>query len=290
MMRAKAIAAVALTSALVTVLAGCFAPAPPEPTLSDGVDVGRSITYAEADGKELQLDACIPSDRSEGPFVPVVLIHGGAFQEGDRSNMLSLCKALATEGLAAFPIDYRLLPASYPAQVDDTISAVDWLREPEQADRFDIVPEQLSLLGSSAGGIIALNAANRLGLDGTPAASVVTLSAAGDLTADALELGSPDAALEQVVLSYLGCTDIDDCAVTAEASPVYNVSGLPPTLLVHGSQELIPVEQADALEAAIAAAGISVTLDIVDGDRHGLALLDAATRAEILEFLVSSSP
>lgn len=283
--------ATVVIAAAMLLLAGC-APSPaPSPTASAtaDIDVGKSIPFATVDGEELALDACIPGDRSAGPFPSVVLIHGGAFQEGDRSNMLDLCERLAGQGFAAFPIDYRLLPATYPAQIDDTLSAVSWLRQPEQVDRFDIDPEQLSLLGSSAGGIIALSAADRLGLNGTPAASVVTLSAGGDLTADALELGSPDPNLETVVLGYLGCTDITDCTVAAEASPVFNVSGLPPTLLVHGSEELIPVDQAELLESAIGAAGVPVELDIVDGDRHGLSLLDPATAADVLGFLSANA-
>lgn len=287
MIRLRRIAVTTVAAAVL--LAGCAAQPAADKAVPSGVDVGRSITYAEVDGEELRLDACIPSDRTAGPFPAVVLIHGGAFQEGDRSNMLTLCESLAQKGFAAFSIDYRLLPASYPAQVDDTLSAVAWLREPEQVDRFDIVPEELSLLGSSAGGIIALSAADRLGLDGTPAASVVTLSAGGDLTADALELGRPDPALEKVVLAYLGCRDVEDCAVAEDASPVFNVTGLPPTLLVHGSKELIPIEQADALEAAISSAGIAVDLDVVDGARHGLQLLNPATTDRILAFLADNS-
>lgn len=280
---------VALLVAGALLITGCSATPPAGPSTPSGIDVGRSIAFAEVDGEQLALDACIPKDRSAGPFPAAVLLHGGAFQEGDRSNMLSLCKSLAAEGIAAFPIDYRLLPSSYPAQVDDTISAVEWLREPEQLDRFDISAEAISLLGSSAGGIIALSAADRLGLAGTPAASVVTLSAGGNLTPEALQLGNPDPALEKVVLGYLGCTDIDDCAVTREASPVFNVAGLPPSLLVHGSDELIPIEQANALESAISAAGIPVTLEIVEGERHGLQLMNAKTAASVLAFLVENS-
>lgn len=279
---------IAITTSML-VLAGCTATPTPEPSITSDIDVGRSIPFATVDGEELALDACIPGDRSAGPFDSVVLIHGGAFQEGDRSNMGDLCERLAGQGIAAFPIDYRLLPATYPAQIDDTISAVSWLRQPEQVDRFDIDPDRMSLLGSSAGGIIALSAANRLGLEGSPVSSVVTLSAGGDLTADALALGEPDPNLETVVLGYLGCTSIGDCAVAAEASPAFNVSGLPSTLLVHGSEELIPIEQAELLESAIAAAGVPVELDIVDGDRHGLSLLDPATAEEVLSFLSSNS-
>jgi acetyl esterase/lipase len=279
-------AALGAACVLALVLTGCSSSPNARP---EGIDVGRSIVFSDVEGTELALDACVPSDRSKGPFPAVVLVHGGAFREGDRSNMLSLCEDLAQRGYAAFPIDYRLLPSSYPAQVDDTLAAVGWLREEAQTDRFDIEPDRISLLGSSAGGIIALSAANRLGVQGTPLASVVTLSAAGDLTADALQLGDPDPALQKVVLAYLGCKTVEDCPVAEEASPVFSVTGLPPTLLVHGSRELIPLEQAQALQSAISSAGVPATLDVVDGSRHGLQLLDAATKKSILDFLAENS-
>ena len=270
------------------VLAGCQnAPPTPVATAIPGVNVEKSIPYAEVDGTELELDACTPEDRSAGPVPAVVLIHGGAFQEGSRSNMLGLCGKLAKQGIAAFAIDYRLLPATFPAQTDDTVTAVQWLRDPAQAERFGL-SDKLALLGSSAGGIIALTAADALEDEGAPVSAVVTLSAAGDLTADALSLGNPDAALEAVVLAYLGCDDIEDCPQAEAASPRFNVPVDTPTLLVHGSKDLIPVEQAEALEDAMREAGADVTLLIVDGQRHGLQLTDNKTSDQIRDFLVEN--
>ncbi len=199
--------------------------------------------------------------------------------------MLPLCEYFAGEGIAAFSIDYRLLPASYPSQVEDAGTAVRWLREPDQTDRFDIDPDRISLLGSSAGGIIALSAADRLGAEGEGVASVVALSAAGDLTSAGRSLGVPDPALESVVSAYVGCPDMDSCPAARDASPLYNVAGLPPTLLVHGTDELIPLAQATALEAAITAGGHPVELVVVDGGRHGLRLLDGETRSRITAFV-----
>lgn len=282
------IAAAALACALT--LAACTGPTTPSPGPTDrpeGIDVGRSIVYAEVDGTELAMDACIPEDRSAGPFPGVVLIHGGAFREGNRSNMLGLCQRLAADGVAAFPLDYRLIPASFPAQVEDVMAAVGWLRQPAQTERFDLSGD-ISLLGSSAGAIIALTAADALADAGASVSAVVSLSAAGDLTVGALALGSPDPALEDVVLAYLGCADLRDCPHAVDASPIHNVAGLPPTLLVHGSDELIPLEQAEALEGAIREAGGEVTLVVVDGALHGLQVLDGGTGAEILRFLVDN--
>ena len=287
-MRRRLIAASALS--LVAVLLAACSPQPeaPSATADPEVTVERSIDYRTVDGETLQLDACLPRDGGEN-LPSVVLVHGGAFQEGDRSNMSGVCESIAAQGWAAFAVDYRLIPDSYPAQVDDVAAAVEWLREPAQGDRFGISPDGVALLGSSAGGIIALSTAARLGADGDPVDAVVTLSAAGDLTADALSLGTPDPALEKVVLGYLGCATVEDCPDAVAASPRYNVDTLPPTLLVHGSDELIPVAQAEALYRAMEDAGVPVELRIEDGDHHGLQLLTPAVAASVFRFLEDNS-
>jgi len=282
MTRGRRRAAALLMTALV--LTGCAAsPAPAPSTPTANVDVERGITYREVDGEELQLDACLP--REDGPHPALVLIHGGAFEVGDRSTMLGVCELLASAGFAAFSVDYRLVPDTYPAQVDDVAGAVAWLREPDQIDRFQL-GDQLSLLGSSAGGIIALSTAASLA---EPVTSVVTLSAAGDLTADAAELGTPAPDLEKVVLAYLGCDSAEACDIAAAASPVTVAAALPPTLLVHGSKEIIPLAQAEALESALAGAGVQPEPIVVDGKRHGLQLLNDQTRAAIMQFLDTST-
>lgn len=258
------------------------------PTIDPKVTVEKSIDYRTVDGENLQLDACLPVD-SDGSLPSVALVHGGAFQEGDRSNLTGLCELFAEKGFAAFAIDYRLLPASYPAQTEDVAAAVDWLREPAQTERFGIDPDRIALLGSSAGAIIALSTAAALGAAGTPVPSVVGLSAAGDLTESALKAGTPDPALEQIVLAYLGCETVEGCDTALAASPMYNVDTLPPTLLVHGSEELIPVAQAEALYDAMQEAGIPSELDIQDGTHHGLQLLTPQARKAIIEFLDSNS-
>lgn len=269
------LAALVGATAMVVALAAC-APEAPEPVVETGV------AYGEADGAPLKLDACLPE--GDGPHDAVVVVHGGAFSEGDRTTMTGVCEALAGAGFAAFAVDYRLLPATYPAPVDDVSAAVSWLREPAQTERFGL-GDRVSLLGSSAGAIIALSTAAALDAAGAPVSAVVGLSAAADLTENARTLGAPPAQLEQVVLGYLGCDRLDACDDAAAASPIEVAAQLPPTLLVHGSDELIPVEQAEALEAALEDAGVDSDLTVVEGSNHGLQLLNSRTRASIAQFL-----
>lgn len=280
----KRLAALAALTALGLALAAC-APSNPTPTTPPPDE--RGIAYRQVDGTDLDLDVCLPD--GDGPHPAAVLVHGGAFQEGDRGTMRGACQALADAGWAAFPVDYRLLPDTYPAPVDDVTAAVQWLRDPAQVERFSLdgtgPDTTVSLVGSSAGAIIALDTAAALADAGTPVSAVVGLSAAADLTADGRELGTPDPRLEEVVLGFLGCDSVDDCDAATAASPVTHAAALPPTLLVHGTDELIPIEQAERLAEALESAGVTHELVEVDGDNHGLRLLNYQTRPRIAEFL-----
>lgn len=268
-------------------LAGCAGQGQSTPTLTapPTADVQRGFEYRVVGETPLALDACLPSDSSD-PAPAVVLVHGGAFMEGDRSTMLDLCTRMAKAGIAAFAVDYRLVPDVYPAQVEDVAAAVDWLRQPEQVEAFHL-SDDVSIMGSSAGAIIALSTAAYLSNAGTPVTSVVALSPAADLRADAKALGTPAPDLESVVLGYLGCATTADCTVAEEASPITQAGSLPPTMIVHGSSELIPVEQAQALDAALEQAGVAHELLISEGDRHGLQLLDSETNDAVVRFLLA---
>lgn len=278
-MKFRRLSAALLAGAAVLALAACTSPTPRPSTPAPDE---RGIAYREVDGAELDLDACLPD--GEGPHPSAVLVHGGAFQEGDRGTMRGACQSLADAGYAAFPVDYRLLPDTFPAPVEDVTAAVQWLRDPAQTERFAL-DGSVSILGSSAGAIIALDTAAALAEQGAPVDAVIGLSAAADLTAEGRDLGDPPAQLEEVVTSFLGCDSVEDCDVAASASPATHAAQLPPTLLVHGSHELIPIEQAERLVSALDAAGVQNELVTVNGDNHGLQLLNFETRPRIAEFL-----
>jgi acetyl esterase len=299
--RASALVSLALATSVVLGLAGC-ASAEPSPTPStppdDGrtsaVSVQRDVVYGNADAEELLLNACLPP-QSDEPAAAVILVHGGAFDSGDRNaeGMMALCTELAGQGFAAFNIDYRLAPAStYPAQVDDVSTAVRWARDPEQVERFGIDPDRIGLFGSSAGAIMAASVGTRGEGDLTTearVAAVLALSPAVDLTAAGLDLGTPSAEAQTVISQYLGCSDVADCPVAEEASPLYSVDASdPPFYIAAGETELVPVAQAQALESALTAVGVPVTLSVQEGGKHALQLLDNQTRLGILDFLTGA--
>jgi len=285
----------AATAALgLLALLGCASEPPVEDERTDEVQVLEAIPYSEPDGEELLLNACLPA-ATDAPTPAIVLIHGGGFEEGDRDSesMMGPCRELAGVGIAGFVIDYRLAPAStYPAQVDDVRAAVEWVRGGGNPTRYGVDPARIGLFGSSAGAIMAAS----VGADGegptdegSRVAAVVALSPAADLTEAGLDLGDPSESELRLVLQYLGCSSLEDCDVAEPASPRYAVDPSdPPFFIAASEEEIIPIEQAEALRDALEDAGVPVEFQPREGDRHAIRLLDSDMRVRVLEFLRSS--
>lgn len=279
---------------LAGLLSGCSGKdAGPVERVSSGadVDVVDGVAYGERDGQPLLLDVCSP--RGGGSDLPaLVLVHGGGFTSGDRSSggMRGLCQAAARQGAVGVSVDYALAPGStFPGPVEDVQAAISWLREPAQVERFGLDPAHVGVMGSSAGAILAL-AVGTAGSGPTDTGSrvdaVVSLSGVGDFRPEALELGTPGPEAQAMALAYLGCTDPFSCPTAAPASAVTQVDPTdPPVLLVNGSSELVPVEQADAVSAALEAAGVPHEQVVVDGSGHGTALLTPDVRPRVWTFL-----
>jgi acetyl esterase len=288
--RGRRLPVLVLVGALVAALCACTSDRRLEPA-ADAVRVEKGLTFWSDGDVTLKLDACLPPT-SEEPAPAMVVVHGGGFTSGDRESGGSrgLCTLAATTGAAGFSIDYRLAPDyRYPAQVDDLGHAIEWLRRPEQLTRFGIDPARIGVIGSSAGAVIAQSLATRGtgALDtGERVGAVISLSGVSVLTPEGLTLGEPGAEARALVLSYLGCTSPASCPQATVASPVTAVDASdPPMLLVNGSRELVPSEQAEAMDQALRSAGVSDELLIVDSDRHGTALLDSDVRQAVLDFL-----
>ena len=81
-------------------------------------DRTRDIVYKEVDGKKLRLNTFVP--RGDGPFPAELVVHGGAWRAGFRTQLTMYAKSLARRGFACFSIDYRLAPRhKSQAQIED---------------------------------------------------------------------------------------------------------------------------------------------------------------------------
>lgn len=243
--------------------------APAEPDEQAAPCGGRlraDVEYARPAGERLALDVCVPE--GAGPFPAVLLVHGGGWSSGDRTQAARALRGrLVANGLAWVAIGYRLAPAHrHPAAVDDVRAAVDWTKA--HAASLGLDPARLALLGESAGGHLAVSAAVTEGEDARVAA-VVPFFAPVDLVADTERRGGLSASLR----ALFGLETVDDRARTLlrDASPLGRVrAGLPPFLLVHGTADMsVPYAQSLRLREALRAADVPCTLVTVPDGGHG---------------------
>jgi acetyl esterase/lipase len=129
--------------------------------LYTGIPVGnakfQTLTYETRTDGDLHLDFYPPLTRAIPPPC-VIIIHGGGWDGGTRSQLPTLNRFLVQGGYAVASIQYRLAPKhQYPAPVEDVGKALHYLTD--HASELGIDPLRFVLLGRSAGGQIALQAA-----------------------------------------------------------------------------------------------------------------------------------
>jgi acetyl esterase len=127
----------------------------------------ETVTYARSGGEVLKADVWEPpadavglsrhsgSDAAAQGRPAVIVVHGGGWRSGERSDFPSWDAWLADEGYVVFDIDYRLAPPpSWHDAPSDVACAVGWVKE--NAPRYGVDPERVALMGRSAGGHLAL--------------------------------------------------------------------------------------------------------------------------------------
>jgi acetyl esterase/lipase len=123
--------------------------------ISPAVEVHKDFTYAAgqpADEGKHKLDLYLPKGKSGFPVL--IFVHGGSWRSGDRSNYPALGNRFAIGGLGVVVPSYRLMPgAPHPAQIEDTLAAVDWVIA--NIVKYGGDAKRIYLSGHSAGGHLA---------------------------------------------------------------------------------------------------------------------------------------
>ncbi|HEU4345319.1 MAG TPA: alpha/beta hydrolase [Candidatus Binatia bacterium] len=97
------------------------------------------------------LMARVYQPQGEGPFPALLDLHGGAWNNQDRTANGPMDENLAASGILVVAIDLRLAPeAPYPASVADANYGIRWLKSKARDWKGD--PETVGALGSSSGG------------------------------------------------------------------------------------------------------------------------------------------
>ena len=93
-----------------------------------------------------------PATNTPTPWV--LVLHTGGWDSGTNTEFEACHRELASHGVAVIAMSYRLAPKHpWPAQKEDVRRAVDYVRS--RATALNLDPDQLYLMGRSAGGQIA---------------------------------------------------------------------------------------------------------------------------------------
>lgn len=241
------------------------------------------VPWRTVGDQRLTLDAFWPAEKGTGRAV-VLLVHGGGWSGGDKQGLDTEGRQLAALGYAAVSVNYRLAPRfRWRSALHDVRAAVEWLRLPGQVRRYGLDPNRVGVLGDSAGGHLAgllatLNPSAQP--RGGPIRVAVTWSGPMDLRAGT---GTPFVPLLGVAVpGVLGCAPSACPGIAAVASPITHVTrNAAPMLVVNADDELVPLDQAQRMVAALSAAGASGSLLVVPGHLHASEYADQVWNATV---------
>jgi acetyl esterase/lipase len=232
--------------------------------------VDRSIVFAEREGfRALELDVYRPTQPTDGPRPLLVYVHGGGWRQSHRNRAPRETRdwshgffdRLTDAGFVVATPAYRFsAEARFPAQLDDVVEALRWLRD--GADELGVDGDRTHLWGASAGGHLAALAA--LSRDAPVVAGVVCWYPITDLLA--LDTASTDSFEAHLLGGPIG----EHADLARAASPVTHVhAAAPPFLLQHGEADTwVPCDQSVRLADRLRAVGASVELETVPGADH----------------------
>jgi acetyl esterase/lipase len=122
--------------------------------LPKNVKATMDITYCNIGNRALKADIFYPATKTKKKRPAVLLIHGGGWRSGDRSQQIPMAQHLAAKGFVSITAEYRLsTEALYPAAIFDLKAAVRWIKA--NAKAYQIDTNKVVVLGCSAGGQLA---------------------------------------------------------------------------------------------------------------------------------------
>jgi pectinesterase len=248
------------------------------PSLPPGVAERKNLVYASIGGRNLHMDAYLPDTPARRPRAGVILIHGGGWRSGDRSQAVPMAQRLAAAGYVAIAVEYRLSPeAHYPAALHDLKSAVRWMRA--HARELTLDTSRIAALGCSAGGQLAalLGTTNgdprfegNVGSAGHSSTiqAIVDIDGILDFTHPAESGKDTGSAQPSAGASWFGATYRERPDLWREASPLQHADRqTPPVLFVNSSLERFHAGR-DEMIAKLQAYGVSSQVHTLPDTPH----------------------
>ena len=227
-----------------------------------------NVSYGGHD--QQKMDVYLPAGRSETSTKAIVLIHGGSWTSGNKTELAAYVDTFKKRmpNLAIININYRLATNGilFPAPEQDVNAALAFIAN--SASEWDINKNNIGLLGVSAGAHLALLQAYKQN-------SPVQIKAVIDFFGPTDLVNMYRQPWHPLVITLLnmvtGTTPDANLEMYTQSSPINFVTAQSaPTLILHGSaDEVVAVSQSNALKAKLDAAGVQSQLQIYEREGHG---------------------
>jgi acetyl esterase/lipase len=232
----------------------------------------KSVTMLDVSyGSHAQqkMDVYLPADRNTIDTKVMILIHGGAWNSGDKSDFNAYVDSLKKRepSYAIFNINYRLAnsPDIFPAQEQDVKAAVEFIFNKRSEY---VVSDKFVLLGASAGAHLAL-------LQGYKYSTPVKPKAIVDFfgPTDLVEMyNNPPSQLVPILLNaVIGATPTTNSNLYIQSSPINFVTAQsPPTIVLHGAADIIvPASQSASLNVKLTISRVTHEYIVYPAEGHG---------------------
>lgn len=231
----------------------------------------QDVIYLKSGGTAFTLDVCKPAKSNKAAVV--FLVSGGWVSDHAMIKSFGgeIEKAFTDGGFTVFTVVHGAQPRFKVAEIVDEVQSAVRFVHAHAAD-YGIDTDRVGVSGISSGAHLALMVA---GSADSPVNAVAAIAPPTDLA----DWGKPGFLLtdEPQMAMFVPALGLDPKgprsdmeAQLKKLSPITFVTAkFPPTLIVHGGgDKIVPLQQAQAMDQALAGAGVQHKLEVVPGAGH----------------------
>lgn len=229
------------------------------------------VIYMKAGGSAFTMDVVKPTKPNKAAVV--FMVSGGWVSDHSmlQSFMPGIEKAFLDEGFTVFEVVHGTQPRFKVAEIVEQVRTAARFVHTHAAE-YGVDANRVGVSGISSGAHLALMIA---GAPDSPVNAVAAIAPPTDLA----NWGKPSFVLTEdpVMATFIPALGIDLKAAKSDTeafvrrlSPISLVSAkYPPALIVHGDNDkVVPLQQAQAMDKALADAGAEHKLEVVPGGGH----------------------
>lgn len=236
----------------------------------DPVPASTALNVSYGSDPQQKMDIYLPAGRTTASTKVMILIHGGAWAQGDKADFNAYVDTLQRRlpGYAIFNINYRLATGStafFPAQENDVKAAIEWIYSKRAEYR---ISANFVLLGASAGGHLACLQAYKYS---SPVKIRAVVDFFGPTQLTDMYNNPPNPLIPVILAQVTGGTPATHATLYQQSSPMSFVSAQsPPTIILHGGTDIVVApSQSVMLNNQLQAAGVASQYVFYPAEAHG---------------------